>query len=331
MSISRNTGADKGTHLKNTIPDKEFKILYKRFFPYIKKCTLNYISAASEFFDLINEQALVSFWIRLLRKIEKGMALRELENISKIEIYYSVKYSYYAVMRAKDVPASLFNRNKRIAEEELNALRLDSPKYSGIDEPDSLINYIIDYKYPAEKLLDLKRLTNKIMTESVLDQDVKAAVIRAELDDINIGKTIKEEEKIKLINEEYGLDVQSTKQLKEKAQYGIYKLYNAYSPEIKDILEMSDKNFRLAAEGKEVKQHRLTVSVKRCPVCGKAFISHYINEAVCADKKCKSEHANKTRKERRHKDRLKELINKASKADNFQKSSEFLKQALQLI
>lgn len=310
----------------NVISNDDFKGLYKRFLPYIKKCAEKYLSYNSEMFDSVVEQSIVNIWIRWVAMINNGMAVNELSEITKTELFYCVKYSYYAVIRARDLPPTLHCHNKKIAEEELNVLRLDMPRYSDMDKPDNLIEYIVDSKPLTERLFDLKKLVNQIMIESVLDSDVKAAIVRAELDDINVGKTITEDDKVKLINDEYGLPIQNTKQLRVKAQNGIYKLYNAYSPEIKDVLEMSDNDFRLVATGKEVQRHRFTTSVKRCPICGKAFISNYLNGVVCGDKKCKAEYANQKKREHRAKDKIRELLYKAGTTDSQKERSEILTQ-----
>ena len=307
----------------NIISNKDFKILYKQFFPYIKKCTRNYISSDSDLFDFVVEQSLVNIWIRWVAMINNGMTVNELQKITKTELFYCVKYSYYAVIRARDLPPTLHCHNKKIAEEELNVLRLDMPKSSDIDSPDNLIDYIVDSKPPISKILDFKKILNQIMVESILDSDVKAAIIRAELTDINVKTSISEKEKVSLINNQYNLKIDNLKQLKSKAQNGIKKLYNAYSPEIKEILELCDNDFRLDTNSKELKKHYLYNPIKKCVVCNKAFIS-YKNDALVCSRECAKKRAEQNKLKLRYRNKLNELFSKAYKSNTMEECSIFL-------
>lgn len=313
------------------ITNEEFKILHEKFKRKIKRVILIFISYDSIYFDLIEEQVLVTLWIEWLRMKEKGFTFEELKETKNYIIYWVVKRSYINVIHSKDLPYNI-SGSRGIREHEKEALRLDEPKFRSTEEKlNSLIDVIANTDIPVDKHFDLKTLVKKIMMESVFDSDIKAAIVRAELTDLNIKTaSIEEEDKVKLINEQYNLPIKSLKELKSKAQDGIYKLYNAYAPEIKDVLEIADKDFKIDTNGKEVAKHFITNPLKKCVVCGKAFLSNKPYEIVCSPN-CAAIRANEKKKEKRKKDKLKELSNSVFMATSLDETKKNLSEILKLI
>ncbi|MCD7740343.1 MAG: hypothetical protein LUH11_03235 [Candidatus Gastranaerophilales bacterium] len=316
---------------KFNLIDKDFKELYEMFYKTIKKYARFFLYSNIQLYECVIEQSIVNLWLFFLRSLEKGKSINDLKNTKNTLIFFIVKQSYYAVIRANDIPPVLHCRNKKTPEEEVNALRLDMQKFSSLDEVDSLIDYIADSKPKIEHILDIKKLTNQIFMESAIDTDVKAAIIRAELSDINLKTSITEKEKIEMINEEYGLEIENTKQLKNKAQNGIYKLYNVYAAEIKDVLDITDKQFKINTNSKELKNHNFMLPIQRCVICGKAFIAKNNNNNLTCSNECAKTRANQLRSERRAKDRLKTLINTAYNAQTSNECFENLEKALKIM
>lgn len=312
------------------ISNEEFKILYKKFQRKIKKIILIFVSYDSPFFDLINEQALVTLWIEWSKMKEKGFSFEKLKETKNYIFYLVVRRSYINVLNSKDLPYNITG-SKGIKKLDKEALRLDETKFlSAEQELDSLIEVIANTDIPVDKYFDLKNLTRKIMMESVFDNDIKAAVVRAELTDISVKTVISEDDKVKLINEQYNLPVKSLKELKQKAQNGIYKLYNAYAPEIKDVLEIADSDFRIETNGKEVQMHYLTNPLKKCVVCGKAFLSYDSCQIVCSPN-CAAIRKNEKRKELRKKNRLRNLTDSIFAASSLEETKKNLSEILKLI
>jgi len=318
-------------NIKKNLTNNEFKFLYNRFYRLIYKITTLFINPGHPYFEFVIEQSFVSLYLQWIRMLEKGCKFENLEKIRYSTIFFFVKISYYSVLRCRDLPSRLDASCKGLSLIEKETLSLDSPKFNSLDCADSLIEYIIDKKSNIDFLFDLKKLTKQIMIESVFDSDIKAAVVRAELSDIDVKTaSISEDKKISLINNNYNLDVKSTAQLKKKAQLGIYKLYNAYAPEIKDILEMSDSDFRINTQGKELQKIFLRNPLRKCIICGKPFISYEHNVLVCS-KKCAAIRANEKKKELRKKNRLKELSNSVFMASSLDETKKNLSEILKLI
>lgn len=304
------------------LSNKDFKKLYEKYWIIILKGASFYISQSNILFEYVVEHSLVNLYFKFLRMLEKGASINDLLNISKSSVYFIIKDALYSVLKANDLPPFLHCHNKNLIIDK-HCLRLDLPTYLSNEDIDKLADFIIDKKPMIEHILDLKKLTKQIFMESTFDSSIKAAVIRAELKDINLRTGITEEEKISLINNEYKLNIQNMNELKLKAQEGIYKLYNAYAPEIKEILEITDKDFTIDTTSKELKKYNLSKPIKKCIVCGKAFISYNHQTLVCS-KNCAAIRKNQNKKRNRYKNKLNELFSKAYKSNTMEECSIFL-------
>jgi hypothetical protein len=171
---------------------------------------------------------------------------------------------------------------------------------------------LADERVEIDKLMDLRNLTKQIITESIVDSDIKTAIIKAETEDIFVGnKYITPEEKIDFINKEYDLNLKNQRVFKEKAIKGVHKLYNLYAEDIQDILGIAENNFRLKTNGRLGRKNYKTTEISRCPICGKAFVNIVggnKNVGTCNNPRCKQELKNKQKRERRKKNEIEELM-----------------------
>jgi len=311
-------------NFKKSLSDDDFKVLYKIFHPHIKRCIHALMIYDYSLFEYAEEQSLVCLWHFWNRLAGRKMSVNDMYKTTEKQIFVIVKQSTCQVLAANDLPKKIYTDRKTKQEnfETYYHERFDEPFMKDEKDSENRSRFIADNKMPVDEVLDIKNLTKKIITESITDSDIKAAIVKAETEDIfSRGSNITQKEKCDFLNEEYDLKVNNIHRFAEKAQMGTYKLYNIYAEDIKELLGIAEENFKFKLDGQTVKKNSLkpSVNILRCPICGKSYISKTHRSKTCDSPKCKREYKNMEDKKYKAKHKIEELMLQAQMTNDVEK------------